>query len=185
MGFVYDTLNQRCEKPKDFWTFFQWQLLIASLIQPYALHKKPFWMSIKFMTLNLYWEQLITTLPWFWFSSILSKTRIINRKCNSVLLSTSCEIIEHLWHHRLHPLKTYKFKLSSPPSKNEFHSFRSTLCSMYDLINIINCIEKNKNLMILLIRCSKKKRRYLIPVHQIPWKIIVLLKMSYNWFHES
>ena len=181
MGCLYDTINQRCEKPNDFLMLFRWQLLKVSVIQLHALYKKPLWMSIKFMTLNLYLEQLITTLPYFWFSSILSKTRIINRKCNSVLLSTSCEIIEHLWHHRLHPLKTYKFKLSSPPSKNEFHSFRSTVCSMYDLINRTNCIDQKKSLMILLIRYPKK----CFTPYQIPWKMMVLLNMSYNWLHVA
>ena len=52
----------------------------------------------------------------------------INWKFNSVLLSTSCGKIKHLWHHRLLPLKIYKFKLSSPPS-NIFHSFWYTACS--------------------------------------------------------
>ena len=52
---------------------------------------------------------------------------IINWKFNSVLLSTSCGMIEHLWHHRLQTLKIYKFKLSSPPS-NIFHSFWYTTC---------------------------------------------------------
>lgn len=52
---------------------------------------------------------------------------------------------------------------------------------MYELINILHCIEKNKNLMILLKKMLKKC--FTPKIYRV--KMIVLLKMSYNWLNEA